>query len=201
MWHFRFGKCSIVTARLYAVVAAFLFTIACFGYVYARPNYDLVSDSPRTHHNVERTRISATWTDYLADCGGENVIENSVHTRITWNNKYENNIIEWSGFFAESKTRAKGIFFTTIEHILFVKMDPTESSILADIAVILPQDVYNSNKGMIDGLKKGVWIKFEGAIMSLGSEFKMHSVEALSIQKTGTFKSFADIVVRESALP
>ena len=139
MWLFRFGKCTIVTARLYAVIAALLFTVVCCGYVYARPSYDMgASDSPLTHHNAERTRISATWTDYLADCGGESVIENSVHTRITWNNKYENNIVEWSGFFAESKLRSRGLFFTTIEHILFVKMEPTESSIFADIAIILP---------------------------------------------------------------
>jgi hypothetical protein len=54
---------------------------------------------------------------------------------------------------------------------------------------------------MLDGLKKGVGIKFEGVVMGMGSEFKMHHLEALSITKDGNFKSFSDIVVRESALP
>ena len=43
--------------------------------------------------------------DYLGDCGGEKVIDNSVHTKIIFNEKYENNVINWSGYFAEVKVR------------------------------------------------------------------------------------------------
>jgi len=37
--------------------------------------------------------------------------------------------------------------------------------------------------------------------MSLGNEFKMHHLHALSMETTGQFKELSDIIVRESALP
>jgi hypothetical protein len=39
----------------------------------------------------------------LVDCGGEKIIENSVHTKILWNEKYENNVVTWEGFYADVK--------------------------------------------------------------------------------------------------
>jgi hypothetical protein len=40
-----------------------------------RPGYDLNSN-PLYHHNIEHKEISATWGDFLNDCGGGAVIEN-----------------------------------------------------------------------------------------------------------------------------
>jgi hypothetical protein len=39
----------------------------------------------------------------LKDCGGEVVVENYVHARATFNRKYENNQITWTGYYAEAK--------------------------------------------------------------------------------------------------
>jgi len=157
------GKCSIVTARLYAVIAAALLAVVSCYYVYMRPNYNF-HEAPLTHHNIERTRLSTSWPDYLIDCGGEKIIENSVHTKILWNDKYENNVVEWTGYFADVKYRSKGWLFPDIEPNVLVKMEPSESSVFADLVLTVPNDVYKANKELIDTLKKGNGIKFEGII-------------------------------------
>lgn len=59
-------------------------------YVYLRPNYSL-QDNPLFHHNMESHSINATWEEYLADCGGDEVLDNFIHTKLVFNEKYENN--------------------------------------------------------------------------------------------------------------
>jgi len=200
VWHIRLGKCSIVTARMYAIIAAILLAVISCTYVYMRPNYQF-HEGPLTHHNLDSTRISTTWQEYLVDCGGEKIIENSVHTKIVWNDKYENQVIEWQGFFADVKYRNKGFLFPDIEPNILVKMEPSESTIFADLVLTVPSSVYKNSKQMIDDLKKGTGIKFVAVVQGLGTEFKMHHLRAIDIQKTGNFKILSDIVVRDSALP
>lgn len=154
VWHFRLGKCSIVTARMYAVIAAILLACLSGFYVYMRPNYQF-HEAPLTHHNQESFKINAQWSEYLEDCGGEKIIENSVHTKILWNEKYENNIVSWQGYFADIKYRSKGILFATVEPNVLVKMDPSESTIFADLVLTVPDELYKANKQLIDNLKKG----------------------------------------------
>ena len=35
--------------------------------------------------------ILSTWEEFLGDCGGEIIVENNVHARNLFNQKYENN--------------------------------------------------------------------------------------------------------------
>lgn len=104
IWHFRLGKCSIVTDRIYAIIGLIVFAAGCGFYVYMRPSYNF-HDNPLVHHNVESVHIRTDWTDFLQDCGGENVIENFVHTKMVFNEKYENNIVRWQGYFVEVKQK------------------------------------------------------------------------------------------------
>jgi len=154
VWHFRLGKCSIVTARVYAVITAILLAAMSGYYVYMRPSYTF-HEGPLTTHNEDRHRISTSWADYLKDCGGEKVIENSVHTKIVWNENYENNIVEWQGYFADIKYRNRGFLFSHIEPNILVKMEPSESTMFADLVLTVPESIYKDNKEMIDALKKG----------------------------------------------
>lgn len=39
------------------------------------------------------------------------MIENFVHTKMVFNEKYENNVIKWSGFYAEVKKKQNQMFF------------------------------------------------------------------------------------------
>jgi hypothetical protein len=109
-------------------------------------------------------RLATSWSDYLVDCGGEKIIENSVHTKILWNDKYENNIVEWQGYFADMKPRQKGLFWPNVELNLLVKMEPSESTVFADLVLTVDAEKYKAYKQMFDGLKKGDGIRFEAVI-------------------------------------
>ena len=102
-------------------------------------------------------RISTTWEDFLKDCGGEQVIENFVHTKMVYNDKYENNVVNWSGYFADVKKKDKNLLGLSDEHYLtiFVKMEPSESSIFADLVLSISTAMYEKNKDFYDLLKKG----------------------------------------------
>ena len=122
---------------------------------------------------------------------------------MVFNDKYENNVVNWSGYFAEVKAKQTPLFFFSNEHHLsvLVKMSPSESAIFADLVLSISTDVYNTNKSMFDGLRKGDGLDFEGVLVGLGNEFKMHHLHAKSVSRNNTFKELDEIVVRESALP
>jgi hypothetical protein len=54
---------------------------------------------------------------------------------------------------------------------------------------------------MFDSLKKGDGISFDGVLVGLGNEFKMHHLNVKTLEMNGKYKQFEDIIVRESALP
>jgi hypothetical protein len=102
IWHFRFGKCALVLSRLYALVILVVFCVLAGYYLYLHPTAD------DGHHHGMGTgeEIDTPWTEYIEDCGGETVVENFVHAKRLFENKYENNIINWKGYFAETKPTA-----------------------------------------------------------------------------------------------
>ena len=194
VWHFKLGKCAIVTSRIYAIIAFVLFAIGSGYYIYCRPTWDLNSN-PLFHHNIESKVISTSWPDFLNDCGGSAIIENQVHAKMQFNDKYENNIINWSGYFVEVKQRHVGyVLFGTDHHIsILVKMAPSESEKFADLVLSVGTEEYESNKKMYDGLKKGEEISFSANFLSMGNEFKMHHLHAQSVRKTGQSIELGDI--------
>jgi hypothetical protein len=116
-------------SRIYAIILAVVFSALSGYYVYMRPTF-IINSNPLFHHNVESVSISTTWPEYLQDCGGEKVIENFVAAKMTFNEKYENNIINWSGYFAEVKSKQQSGFnlFDNDHHLsILVKMSPSES--------------------------------------------------------------------------
>lgn len=134
----------------------------------------------------ESKEIATTWDEFLKDCGGEVIVENYVHARSIFNKKYEANIVEWDGFYAETKQTNALPFFATDHAInVLVKMEPTESTVYPDLVLSVSSEQLSRKKSLFDGLKKGDHIKFRAKIMSLGNEFKMHHLHALDIEKTG----------------
>lgn len=86
-------------ARLYAIIGLSLITGLSLYYVYLRPSYF----EPISPYHVPETsvEISTTWDEFLKDCGGSIIVENYIHARSVFNKKYENNIVEWTGYFVE----------------------------------------------------------------------------------------------------
>jgi len=127
-----------------------------------------------------------TWEQFLEDCGGEIVVENYVHARSVFNKKYESNIVEWYGYYAETKQTNALPFFSSDHAInVLVKMWPTESSLYPDLVLSIGSELLHRKKDMFKSLKKGDHIKYRAVIMNLGNEFKMHHFHAIDIEKTG----------------
>jgi len=163
VWHFRLGKCSIVTSRLWAIIIGILsFAGSCF-YVYMRPGFDLQSN-PLFHHNIESKVIDATWEDFLNECGGTAILENQVHAKMLFNDHYENNIVSWKGYFTETKQRPQNALIFASDHhaTILVKMSPSESDVFADIAISMSTMQSNRMLNNLGGLTKGDEIEFTG---------------------------------------
>lgn len=167
-----------------------LFLIVSLYYVYMRPSMF----TPITPYEtpLESKEINTSWEEFLKDCGGEVVVENYVHARSVFNKKYEANIIQWTGYFAESKKTNQLPFFGS-DHALniLVKMMPSESTLYPDLVLSISSELLRKNREMIDGLKKGEELSFKAKIMTLGNEFKMHHLHALELEKTGVYKELS----------
>eukprot|EP00347_Sterkiella_histriomuscorum_P017670 403348446 len=200
IWQFRLGKCHVVMARGYALGVLLLFTLFSVYYVYMRPGFS----TPLHPYEVpkESKEISYTWEDFLQDCGGTVIVENNVHARNIFNEKYESNIVSWKGNFAESKVTNSLPFFGS-DHALnvLIKMQPSESPLYPDLVLSLNSQVLSEKRALLKTLKKGDELWFRAKIMTLGNEFKLHHLHAMDFDKTGEFKEFNEILVRESTLP
>ena len=86
----------------------------------------------------ESKQISATWGEFLQDCGGEVIVENNVHARNIFNQKYENNQVAWRGYYAETKPGSGAqLPFIQSDHALniLIKMKPSESVLYPDLVL------------------------------------------------------------------
>ena len=121
---------------------------------------------------------------------------------MTFNDKYENNIISWTGYFVENKSKQVGyVMFGTDHHLsMLVKMSPSESEIFADLVLSIGTEEYEDNRKMFDTLKKGDGIGFSANLISMGNEFKMHHLHAHGVYGTGESMELGEILVREAAL-
>ena len=79
------------------------------------------------------------------------MIDNSVHTKLVFNEKYENNVVNWSGYFAEVKVRQTGILWSSVKELnILVKMDPSESTIFPDLVLTVPSSLYQEQPDFYD---------------------------------------------------
>ena len=61
-----------------------------------------------------------------------------MHALHEFSQKYENNVVEWDGYYIDTKFKASGSysFFETKHHMsLLIKMDPSESENFSDIVL------------------------------------------------------------------
>ena len=95
---------------------------------------------------------------------------------MVFNEKYENNIVNWQGFFADSKSKRAQYMLFNNEHYmsLLIKMSPSESAIFPDLVLSISSNLYNQHKDLFENLNKGDGIDFKGTLVNLGNEFKMH---------------------------
>jgi hypothetical protein len=191
----------VVVSRGYAICLLVVFSFLCLLYVYLKPfelnGYHGVYETPKDSKVVDYT-----WQEYLQDCGGEVIVENTVHARNIFNTKWENNQVTWRGYFAESK-QMHGSWLFSSDHALnlLLKMQPSESALYPDLVLSVPSKLLSEKRSLIQSLKKGDELEFRAHVVSLGNEFKLHHLHGVDFSKTGGFKELNEILVRESTLP
>lgn len=178
-----------------------LFSALSLYYVYLRPGFSTTFSHPYEVPTTSK-EVGYSWEEFLADCGGTVVVENNVHARNLFNQKYESNIVNWRGYYAESKNTNSLPFFGS-EHALnvLVKMQPSESPLYPDLVLSLNHQTLANKRNLLKSLKKGDELWFKAHFVTLGNEFKLHHLHAIDFDVTGGFKEFNEILIRESTLP
>lgn len=150
-----------MVSRGYAMVGLVLFSILSLAYVYYRPAY-LPTNMTPYKAPTESLKIRTTWEEFLKDCGGEVIVENFVHARSVFNVKYENNIVSWTGYFADSKQPNNVVPLFGSDHALnlLVKMMPSESILYPDLVLSVSSTLLREQRNVIKALKKGDEIRF-----------------------------------------
>ncbi|TNV76792.1 hypothetical protein FGO68_gene5664 [Halteria grandinella] len=198
VWQFRFGKCAVVMARLYAIILLSIIAIACLAYAWKGPA--LMSSQPLNYDKPLPTHlINATWDEFLDDCGGKVIVENYIHARAVFNRKYENQLVIWTGLYAGVK-EVKGQTLWGTDHALnlFVKMSPTESYLYPDLMLSVSSQMLNNDRDLLL-LNKGDEIRFKARILGMGDEVRMHHLHLVELAGTGEHKELGvELILRDS---
>lgn len=205
IWHIKLGKCAIVMDRYYALIILTIFTGFSCTYIYSRPYsvHHSFFDRPQ----LESKNITNTWVEFLDSCSGEKIIENQVHAMHQFTQTYENNVVDWDGYYIETKFKHRDFSMFGNEHYMsiLIKMDPSESDHFADIVLSISQEGYKNHKSVLDGMEKGDHLTFKAKIKTMGNEFKLHHLHMVdgsfdnpSVTDTGHTKDLDHIQVLES---
>ena len=128
-----------------------------------------------------------------------------MHAAHLYSTLYKDNVVQWDGYYIETKRRRGGGFGGTAEMSILIKMDPSESDSFADILLQISEEAYKKNKDVIDILKKGDHVNFRAKMKTMGNEFKLHHLRLMpetgSIEDTGQTENYDHISVHESKLP
>jgi hypothetical protein len=130
-----------------------IFSLFSLYYVYMCPSIF----TPHTPFQApkESKLISSTWEEFLKDCGGEVIVENNVHARNVFNQKYENNQVAWRGYYAETKQGSGAqLPFIQSDHAqnILIKMKPSESVLYPDLVLSVSSRLLVTKGDLIRGL-------------------------------------------------
>ena len=194
---FNLGKWSVVISRTVGIA---LFSIIAIVFFYFSWFYDFEVEGKMTvKQGIE---VSFPWTEYIKDCGSDVIISNNLKAKEIFKTKYQNNYVNWSGYFFQ-KRDVKRISFIENSHAinLLIKMEPTETELQPDIVLSLSDSLVTKNQIIIDSLQRGDEIHFKGKFINIGDEFNVNHLHAISIEKTGNRKEIPNSTVIEKALP
>ena len=206
-WHIKLGKCAILISRVYALLILLAFSGFAGYYVYTRPF--------QVHHRffdrpeIETQNLTQTWSDYLESCSGEKIIENQVHALHEFTQIYQNNIVDWDGYYIDTKYKHKTYSIIGSEYFMsiLIKMDPSESESFADVVLSISQEAYKHNKDVLDALEKGDHLVFKAKMKTMGNEFKLHHLKLLegdintkTIKDSGHTKDLDHISIQDTRI-
>eukprot|EP00743_Colponemidia_sp_Colp-15_P009390 GILK01010267.1.p1 GENE.GILK01010267.1~~GILK01010267.1.p1 ORF type:complete len:394 (-),score=47.22 GILK01010267.1:22-1203(-) len=167
---FSCGKCAVVLSRKYL-----FFALVVIGLVFlAFLRIQAVENRP-----VEYT--DASWDDFISDCGQSTFRRNPVRASINFRDKYQDKTVTWEGKLIKVDQNQQSIMHRG-SPILIIRMDPSDSGLGADIAMIATADHSSS----ISNLNPGDWVAFNATFISAGRDRQLHHMHAVSIEKSTT---------------
>ena len=188
IWHLKLGKCAIVLGRVYALLIFASFAVLSCVYVYQNP-YTIHKSMFDRPEGSESHLINSTWPQYLETCSGEKIIENQVHAAHIFSQLYQDNIVEWDGYYIDTKSKHYQGLGVHQDMSILVKMNPSESDEFADIILSIGETAFQAHKDTLAALQKGDHLRFRARIRSMGNEFKLHHLrlenEVGSLTDTG----------------
>ena len=131
------------------------------------------------------------------------MLDNPVRAEVRFTRKYENNIVNWKGYFVESKEMSglESWFEPDHAQLVVIKMDPSESLITPDLVLTANKDLKKTSGNIIKNLKKGDEISFTAKLIEMGNSNKLTHGHVIKVDKTGNYKNLDDIVVMNHHLP
>ena len=162
------GQCAVVLSRsyVYTIVALMSLLIVGFWIITAPVEFQLI-------------RSTASWTEYLQDCGGDVVLKNSIRANLAFQAKYENREVAWDGMryagYLVKLAENHGAWWTGGHAAtLLVKMSPSESEVHADIILSFDDDELRVFAPVLSTLERGSHFAFNATLVTMGNEHRLH---------------------------
>ena len=83
-------------SRTYALILLSIFTVGVVAYVLYGPRLVSLVELPY-QQPISSKEVGVEWPQYLEDCGAKVIVENYLHARSVFNQKYEGNTVAWEG--------------------------------------------------------------------------------------------------------
>ncbi|KJP87024.1 hypothetical protein AK88_03306 [Plasmodium fragile] len=156
---FQFPKCAIIiSAKYLALFLSLIFLIFFFYIIRISSNFNL-DDLAKGPY------ITASWVEYLEDCGHKSQLRNKFNSIHNFKNKYDGYTIIWTGQFHHIK---EGFFNS---NSLFIRMNPSEYRYdKADIRAMFTDTLISQ----VENLQKNDLIQFECTLIQISKNRNPH---------------------------
>ncbi|CAA9986526.1 conserved Plasmodium protein, unknown function [Plasmodium knowlesi strain H] len=156
---FQFPKCAIIiSAKYLALFLSLIFLIFFFYIIRISSNFNLDNLSKGPY-------ITASWVDYLEDCGHKSQLRNKFNSIHNFKNKYDGYTIIWTGHFYQIK---EGFFNS---NSLFIRMNPSEYRYdKPDIRALFTDSLISQ----VENLQKNDLIQFECTLIQISKNRNPH---------------------------
>jgi hypothetical protein len=167
---FRFGSCVVVLARKYVLgVAAILAVIGGFHMVRssgaAATDVQVWARGPDT---------SASWEDFLRDCGHKSYLGNPIHVSVAFNEKFKNKTISWEGKVHKVESSLSFLWFKQ-RGAIFTVMQPRQFEVMRDMSDLVL--LFNDDDAVAQSaskLSRGVRFAFDATFVEVGKRGSPH---------------------------
>lgn len=171
------GDCAVILSRTYTII---LLILTLCGITYM--SYSIEPFKPSKFYIDEMS--NATWSEYISDCGSDQVLKNSFRVSQVFKDKYKGKEITWDGYlFKIIEIDPRHRWHNAHPFLILTKMIPTESEVHADLIISLDNHEKGHYQEVIDSLTLGDHFRFNATLESHGDENKLHHLHGVYLEK------------------